>query len=166
MQRTFSIGANVGITLLCLAGAYRLLMFQPASRRTAVVALPSVGSTAVALPDIDYSRHRQTLVLGLRSSCRYCTLSMPFYRHLAGIAAANGTLLVAVSGEPLDVFREYLSANGLQGIAARQIALKELDIGVTPTAVLISQTGQVAAAWRGQLNALDERALVDAVRDP
>jgi hypothetical protein len=91
---------------------------------------------------------------------------MPFYRHLAGIAAANGTLLVAVSGEPLDVFREYLSANGLQGIAARQIALKELDIGVTPTAVLISQTGQVAAAWRGQLNALDERALVDAVRDP
>ena len=104
------------------------------------------GSTAESLSGVDYRRAGTSLVLYVKSTCRFCTESMPFYKQLRSRAIEKGVPLIVVSPEATEITADYLAGHG---VAASQIVSHLNEVVGTPTLVLVDQKGLVRASWLG-----------------
>lgn len=146
------------VNLVMLATCLVLLALV-LSRPTTNSAEPNVlqpGDSAELLPGVNYQDAERTLLLYLRSSCSYCTSSMPFYRTLSGIVKPRGSSgrILAVGGETTDAIERYLAQHSVtvdQVISHRGIPLP------TPTLFLVDNKGTILKTWIGQLDEVGER---------
>jgi hypothetical protein len=107
-----------------------------------------VGDAAEKLPGADYSEASVSLVFYLRTTCAYCTSSMPFYRVLGEAAAKRGdTRLLAVSSEARDALAVYLAHHALRVDRVVQFSGRPLP---TSTVLAVDRAGVVRAVWMGQ----------------
>jgi hypothetical protein len=88
-----------------------------------------------------------TLVLWLRTTCRFCTESMPFYTEL--VALSRRARIVAVGDEPAAVLRTYLEGNGVVVDAVLTVPVGTVRLAGTPTLVFVGPDKRVGAVWRG-----------------
>jgi hypothetical protein len=100
-----------------------------------------------------YSGSPYTLIMYVRSTCHFCTESMPFYRTLVHDHVGTGNLrLVVAAGEPAETSRSYL--------AGHQVSVDDIlsvSTGVpTPTLVLVDRNGVVRKVWLGRLDETGE----------
>jgi hypothetical protein len=108
---------------------------------------------AISLPDTDWKRSDQTLVLVLSTGCIYCTESASFYKELAQKRAKQGnTSFVAVLPQPVDASRKYLSDLGIAVDDVRQLPPNSIGVRGTPTLLLVNKDGVVTDSWRGKLS--------------
>lgn len=115
-----------------------------------------VGST-LSVTGVDWTRSRQTLVLALQKGCRYCSESAPFYQRLVrDYADAEKTRLVAVLPNDVETGRGYLESLDVPIQEVRQAALSSIKVKGTPTLLLVNQSGEVVAYWRGKLTQAGE----------
>lgn len=113
------------------------------------------------LTDIDWSRNRRTLLLGLSTKCSYCTESAPLYQSLTNYSAREvGFQLVALFPETVNEAKQYLADHQIQIADVRQNALVSLGFRGTPTAVVVDESGTVLQAWLGRLTAEEEKELI------
>jgi hypothetical protein len=105
---------------------------------------------------------RQTLFMYLASTCRYCNDSMSFYRSLLhhNAQAGSHTKIVALSIEPIEMLRKYLSENGLRTDDVASVRLKKLK--GTPTLLLV-RNSRVTHVWEGLMDANSQAALIDLI---
>jgi thioredoxin-related protein len=107
---------------------------------------------AISLPDTNWKKNGQTLVLALQTGCHFCTESAPFYKELIQNRGKHGnTHLIAVLPQPIDVSKNYLSNLGINVDDVKQMQLSAIDVQGTPTLLLINKDGVVINAWRGKL---------------
>jgi hypothetical protein len=124
----------------------------------------SVGST-LPLPNVNWARNGQTLLLVLRNGCHFCTDSAGFYQRLAGASGVRAsTELVAVLPGTVDDSRKYLGGLGVHITEIRQSSLGALGVRGTPTLLLINSRGVVTKSWVGRLPADKETEVIEAVR--
>jgi hypothetical protein len=124
--------------------------------------IPKAGERAEQLPGVDYRQSEKTLVLYLRSTCSFCTSSMPFYRRMKNaITATDSTLLVAVGSEPSSVLQAYLDDHSL--VVDKFISYRGLPLP-TPTALLISRNGTIEDVWVGLQDEDGERRMLDSIQ--
>ena len=100
------------------------------------------------------------LLLITRSSCRYCTASMPFY------ASLNGSKIIAIaSGEPVEANSKYLASHNVH--PRKVLSLEEigLTISATPILVLVDGKGKIQDSWRGQLDESTQRLVKKRIED-
>jgi hypothetical protein len=108
---------------------------------------------SISLPDTDWKRGDQTLVLVLSTGCHFCTESASFYKELVQKRAKQGnTRLVAVLPQPVDASRKYLSDLGIAVDDVRQLPPNSLGVRGTPTLLLVNKDGVVTDSWRGKLS--------------
>jgi hypothetical protein len=108
---------------------------------------------AISLPDTDWKRNNQTLVLVLSTGCHFCTESASFYKELVQKRAKQGnTRLVAALPQPVDASRKYLSDLGIAVDDVRQLPPNSLGVRGTPTLLLVNKDGVVTDSWRGKLS--------------
>lgn len=105
------------------------------------------GESAEMLPGISYGDSKATLVLYIRSTCRYCTASMPVLRDLRG-RNPSAVRWVAVSDEPTTITADYLRSNHVA--ADVLVSLTGRNKG-TPTILLVGRDGVIKNVWVGQL---------------
>jgi len=106
------------------------------------------GDAAEVLPGVKYDDAQATLVLYVRSTCHYCSASMPFYRSISErLGRAARIKLVAVSDEEPGILTDYLNANGLRVDVPVQFQGRSRG---TPTVVLVDNAGRVRNVWIGQ----------------
>lgn len=117
---------------------------------------PAVGAK-LDLPGVDLASQDKTLLLVLKKGCRFCTESAPFYQRLAREAAnkVGRVKVVAVLPEAVDEGRSYLSELGVPALDVRQARLGALNVGGTPTIIMVSR-GTVTDVWVGKLDAAEE----------
>lgn len=117
---------------------------------------PAVGAK-LDLPGVDLSSQDKTVLLVLQKGCRFCTESAPFYQRLAREAAdrAGRLKLVAVLPQAVDEGRTYLSELGVPALDVRQAQLGNLNVGGTPTIIMVSR-GTVTDVWVGKLDDAEE----------
>lgn len=87
------------------------------------------------------------LLIATRSTCGFCTESIPFWRTRSGVP-----IVWLAVGEDVSTNRKYLLANGLE--ANFVLALDEArvtKVTATPTLILIDKNGTVIKAWVGSL---------------
>lgn len=115
------------------------------------------------LSGIDWKLNGKTLLLAVKSSCRFCTESGPFYERLGREAGRRGIKIIAVAAEPEADARDYLHGLSVKVADVRQAQLSKLGIVATPTVVLVDSEGRVTRLWRGKLRSDVETELLNSL---
>jgi hypothetical protein len=159
--------ANVAIAIACvLLSAHlvqRIVAPAPSNNRDA----PDyrIGESIDLDPAL-FSGASATIVVVLRSTCRYCTESMPFYRSLAEHAGRGKSFrFLAAAREPQSALRDYLAGQQLHVDALLPLRHTELTrVRSTPTLLLIDSTGILKGSWRGMLQGRETEVLKELDR--
>ncbi|MBI1872496.1 MAG: hypothetical protein HYS05_01245 [Acidobacteria bacterium] len=123
----------------------------------------TVGEQLPNLDGVNFGGAERTLVLVLRSTCVFCTKSMPFYRRLSVERRAWPSLqIVGAAVEDPVVFGSYLREQNLR--VDRVITLKPgvLRLSGTPTLILVDKSGHLVGNWIGELRPEGEREVMSA----
>ena len=147
MRVTFDRVLNV---LLLVAVVYGIAAVRPTAPKTTTY---QPGETVSAIAGVPYAAAKRTAVLFVRSTCQYCTESMPFYQELV----KGGATLVAISGEPKKSLDAYLDEHGLAIASATVERASWPKLSGTPTLVIVDGAGKVVGSWVGLLSATDQR---------
>jgi hypothetical protein len=162
----FVVGiAAIAFGLSCprmLSIARHAVSAAPASARTG----GSVLGRALELPFGEAKARAVTVVVWVSTSCKFCALSLPFYRRLASIEAAapesfhlvglvsqgraDGTGYFERNGVKLEVLSESGIANGL-------------GLRGTPTLLLIDGEHKVIGVWPGFLDEGGQKAVLSGI---
>lgn len=121
-----------------------------------------IGSK-VSLPDVDWQKNKQTLLLVLSTTCHFCSESAPFYQQLVKERDAN-TRIVAVMPQPVSQGKDYLNRLGVTVDEIKQSPLSSVGIRGTPTLILIDSNGIVKESWVGKLPDSEEAKVINRVR--
>lgn len=118
----------------------------------------------LAVPALDFRQSDRTLLIVVKSDCRFCTASKPFYadllKHERG---AGGSIRVFLVGPETDVnFTHYLSDLPFSHDRRLQVATDILGVSGTPTLLLVDQSGRIKDKWVGKLTNIDEATVINA----
>lgn len=109
LSKRIEISANIAIitvaALLGLVIIKNYLVAKVPAIPASVESANETKNTRISLPDVDWRKNRQTLVLAVSSACHFCTESGPFYQQLA--KAQGRTRLLAVLPQPVDEGKRY-----------------------------------------------------------
>lgn len=119
----------------------------------AAVGKASVGGK-LPISDVDWNKNRQTLLLAISTTCRYCDESAGFYQRL--LKENANTQIVAVMPQELTVGKKYLENHRLPVHEIRQLSLDTLGVTGTPTLILVDNNGIVRGWWVGKLSQSQE----------
>ncbi|CAN5861654.1 hypothetical protein BH18ACI5_BH18ACI5_11990 [soil metagenome] len=141
------------VALLATLG-YRTF-YQPGPQiRRAVAPFPA-GRTMEPIEGLRYSSQGGRAVLIFVSShCRFCSESMPFYRHLAD----QGVHIVVVGTESVETLQAYAKDNAL---SSEVVSVKSMaPVEATPTLAILADDRTVLFSWRGKLPEKQEREAI------
>jgi hypothetical protein len=88
-------------------------------------------------PGLKYSDVAATALVFVRSTCRFCSNSMPFYKRLVDVAD-DAHRIVFVTDEPVSVIRSYLSNHDVEARAVISAPFP-VDVDSTPTILVIDR---------------------------
>jgi hypothetical protein len=150
------------VATCCVVLAVTLQRARTVGSGSTPLAAFEAGERAEPITGVRYDGARLTIVLYVKSTCPYCTNSMPFYARLRATAEAlAGTRMIAVSSEPSDQLARYLNTYNLRvdqvigGFTGRALG--------TPTVVVVDGGGVVRGSWVGQQRTDGESAIVAAL---
>ena len=163
MARRIELVANVSIVLLVIVLlAERFTTWTTPSTASEVTQNGDTYAVGehLDLPGLDPSASEATLVLVIRSTCPYCTASMPFYSSVSALRSANpDRRLVAASWETEEVTRHYLDHYHVVVDKILSVSPKSLHVPGTPTVILINSKGMVEGEWVGKLSESHEQEI-------
>jgi hypothetical protein len=114
----------------------------------------------LSLNYIDAEAADKTLLLFVRSGCKFCTESMGFYSHLIDDiknARTNHVRVIVVTSDDNSTAAEYLKSHAVQVDQVVADMFPPPKVWATPTVVIAGPDGLVRNAWTGKLNAGGER---------
>jgi hypothetical protein len=164
-QKRRDIFTVFSMASVCIVGGVAFMRkFPLASRSTGKVWVPTIkeGSFLPAFSGYDWSSHPQTLVLALRVGCAFCEASMDFYERLIAYEKSHTipTHVIAVFPDSeKEVQKEVGSAMSGCPIFTL-IDLRVLDVGVTPTILLVGSNRVIKHIWRGRLSPFQEEIVL------
>lgn len=177
--RTLSGAVDLAIVVLALAVAVQVSFevfdrVRPIGRAAPrpITSAPAqeyeIGERLPATGAVDLSRTDHTFLLFLRSTCGYCTASMPFYAKVAEARRQSpiSISLTALSSESERVLQDYLQRHNVSLDALVSLSpadSRQYRVRGTPTIMLVDREGVVRKVWTGQLAAEAEREVLDLI---
>ena len=148
--------ANVVVIVMALAVGYVVLGRYVAAYR--VPRSVAAGDRLGAIPNLDWSQHRHTLVLALNTGCHFCEQSVPFYQRLVDTQESGGGELeiVAVFPNEAEMVRQFMTREDLRIRSVSAAPLEKLRVNATPTVILVNSSGRVERSWVGTLTSRQE----------
>lgn len=163
------VAANAATIVLVLLAGMLLLRNNATSARTRVPARTppiQVGAHWGNSPlGINWGANHRTLVMGLQTTCHFCTQSGPFFQRLVE-AAPSDLKIVAVFPQAEGVAKSYLDNLGVRVNEIKQASLAMLGIAGTPTLLLVDDLGVVKDVWSGEQAPEGEASVLSAIQDP
>ena len=162
MRLTLEKVSNVALIVTCLLTstvlAARYVRPGPTANDPASLLPFSIGQRMTDVQDVSYDQSAATLVLYAKSTCPYCSLSMPFYRQLVALPAltAKQVRLVVASAEPEQTVTAYLHQYGINPDGVKRGSPSR----PTPTLVLVDRNGTIRGMWVGKQKPESERDVV------
>lgn len=118
------------------------------------------GTKVPSLEGVDFERAGITVAVMIHSECQFCADSLPFYRRLSALRSEGKIQLIALSHEPLDTFRPYLSQRDIHVDGVGHLQGSEITTAGTPTLLLIGRDGTVRGSWLGRLARWQEEEVI------
>ena len=149
--------ANVAIIIVAVLLAV-VLVKQFVVNKTAQPTRPASArrelnrGDKVQLSGVDWAKNSRTLLLVLQKGCHFCTESAPFYQQLVKqTSASNDIKLVALLPQTVSEGKQYLEEIGVDIADIRQVSPSQVNVGGTPTLILVNNDGVATDVWSGQL---------------
>lgn len=99
----------------------------------------------------------RTLLIATKSTCQYCTQSLPFYKSLAG----RGRIVWIAVGETVDLNRSYLQGHGIDAALVVTVAESRVaNLRSTPTVIVVDKEGKYVNSWIGALGPAGEADVI------
>ena len=121
----------------------------------------------VSVQDVDLKEADATLLMFVRSTCVFCTDSMPFYsrltRELRARPSSKSLRVVVVTTDDSQTAATYLEKYAVQVDTIIAKTLPPSKVRATPTLLLVSRDGHVKNAWTGRLPQLQEEQVRRAI---
>lgn len=163
LNNRINLSLNLMIALVLVSIGVVVIKHYWHSERSSVPARDYGVPTGskVSLPDVDWEKNGQTLLLVLDTGCAYCTASAPFYQEIARETANNRRVqLIAALPQQISNSKQYLSGLNVPINEIRQSTLTALGVKGTPTLILINGKGEVMQSWPGKLSSDKEREVL------
>lgn len=150
--------ANVAIIIVAvLLGAvlFRQLVLNRTDRpaRPASARRELSRGDKVPLSGVDWGKNSHTLLLILQEGCRFCTESAPFYQQLVKETSVRSDIkIVALLPQTVDKGTQYLKEIGVNIADVRQVSPNQVNVGGTPTLILVNNDGVATDVWAGKLS--------------
>jgi thiol-disulfide isomerase/thioredoxin len=104
-----------------------------------------------------------TVVFAVSRTCHFCAASAPFYHRLIQSFGRKAIATIAIAPDPEQDIRAYLEGLDLPIERVQQVTLKTLNIRATPTLEVVDRSGNIVAAWVGQLSRDQEEEVLRVV---
>lgn len=104
----------------------------------------------------------QTVLLVVRSSCRYCTESMPLYRDI--LRQRSQAQVILAGPEPTHVLAAYAALHDFSPDDVLSISPDRLPVAGTPTLLVLDTSSSVTARWEGVLSKREQGELLRQVQ--
>jgi thiol-disulfide isomerase/thioredoxin len=158
---------HICLIAVCVVSIALLLerRFTPAPVARAGTAAELLGKRLDA-PGIDWKKAHLNAVLFISTSCHFCRESIPFYQRLAEERRKRSAqvALSALSREPGEKVKAYLSAERVFVDGAYQLSAAHSRLRGTPTLLLIDSNGVVQRSYVGKLDSAQEEEVLKLVR--
>jgi hypothetical protein len=165
LSKAIQLAADAAVVIVCI-GIAAYLLRPTAARRSASAERDRVlagsyqpGDTVAPLPGVDFGAAHKTLLIVTKSDCSFCRASYPFYRRLLSERERIGKPVRIVMFAPrgdIAGSSELLRTHGLKPDALVPYTPRDLKVRVTPTLVLVDQSGRVVDVWLGQAEPADQ----------
>jgi thiol-disulfide isomerase/thioredoxin len=165
VQKKIELAANIAIIVVAVILGYVLVkqfIFTTPAAAPGPMRQPQVGAN-ITLPDTDFSTNDKTLVLAIKKGCHFCTESAPFYQKLAQLAPEKHLRLIAAFPHSVDEGQGYLKELAVPITEMKQADFTQLNVGGTPTLLLLDNKGQVQKFWGGKVTTEKENEVIGSL---
>jgi thiol-disulfide isomerase/thioredoxin len=145
--RKLEVSANVAI--LIVGVAILIVLFQQWRKPVERVSSIPIGAH-LRMTGLD-NHAPYNLVMGLSTTCHFCTESAPFYQRLLKETNPKKVHFIATFPQPIAQGKDYLKDKSMDIADVRQVTADVLPIRGTPTLLVVDSSGVVKAAWEGKL---------------
>src|SRR5882672_7976261 len=144
-RKTFRVVLESGFNILWASLVIYFLSVMYRHSEPAPVQSNTGAQMGRALPiaGVNWSKHQHTLILGLSTSCSFCSASAPFYRELLDPKNQGDWQAVAVLPQSFQDAQKYTLSHGYSVENIQQSDLAVLGISATPTLLLLDQDGKL-----------------------
>ena len=152
MQKKIELVANIAIVIVALLISI-FFVKQYRSINAAGAPVKAVASgTKISLPDVDWAKNQQTMLVVLAQGCHFCSESAPFYQKLLQQTQKRGqTKMMAVFPQGSSGGQKYMQDMGVPVEEVKFASLDSIGVTGTPTLLLVNSEGVVTDIWVGQL---------------
>lgn len=165
VARLFDFLVNVATVATCAIVCVVVVPRYWSTTTKGAAYLP-VGAEAPQVQGVDYRSSPATMLIGIRSSCVYCSDSMPAYSELIAElteAKRSGVRLIFVGYEEASVVSDYLAGHGLPAVAFARVAPESPFMRATPTLVVVGSDGRIRGSWLGRVDQSRVKEILRAV---
>jgi len=110
---------------------------------------------------INWPASKKNMVLVLSTECHFCKESSRFYEQLVKECRNVHTRTIAVFPQSQEQAQAYLKSESVKVDEIVHSDFGSLEVGGTPTLLLVDDHGVVQKVWLGKLNELKEREVLD-----
>ena len=163
MTRKISIESVANAVLIVVCSWTAFVLYTLPSRAPVTAPAGYRQGDAISLTDVSLTQSESTVLLFLRSTCTFCTQSMPFYstltREIRASKKAGRIRVVVVTTDDRSIATEYLASHAVSVDEIVPETAPPQKVTGTPTIVLATRGGIVQKAWTGRLDDSREREL-------
>jgi thioredoxin-related protein len=152
------IAANISIIIVAVV---IVVVFARNHFPASKTSLPTIaaGSRLTGQP-VNWQDSRKNVVLILSTTCHYCKESSGFYRRLVEDCRSHARTVALFPQTPEEA-QAYLKAEDVQVDEVKHANFQSLQVGGTPTLLLVDSNGVVQKVWFGKLPEAKEKEVLD-----
>jgi hypothetical protein len=155
LRRLTEIAANIVIVCAVIFCAIVWLHHDrtssPATACGPSAAQAPLPGTPVTLPGVDWRSQASTLVVAISSACPHCLKESSFYSEIT--RTAHRVPIFVVMPQPKQAAQSFLDEHDIKPSGTISDNLRDMQVQVTPTLLLVSSSGVVKQTWVGELDA-------------
>jgi hypothetical protein len=153
MDRTVAVKALMNLVSAVSAVAISVTLARqyvgttPATAQENTAGATHGPARLLRIPDWDFARAKNTLVMALTTDCRFAPESAEFYEEV--VTRAHGYEVLVLVESNAAFAKAALSETGLPLPEVRQVDFATLKIDELPTLLLADSAGKMVARWSG-----------------
>jgi hypothetical protein len=154
----FEVAANISIIIVAVV---IVLMFARNYFQGSKTSPPEIAAGArLTGQPVNWHASPKNVVLALSTTCHFCKESSGFYRKLVEDCRSHSRTVAFFPQTPEEA-QAYLKAEDVQVDEVKHANFQSLQIGGTPTLLLVDSNGVVQKVWLGKLSEAKEKEVLE-----
>jgi len=162
--RRLNLAANilVVVTVTTLAGLFTYRTFFQPTLASLEAGLLKAGSDFKGLPEVNFSKSPNTILLVADIKCQFFAQAFPFYKKLIAESKGNSDVRVLfISENENEQVERYLREQDVNVEFIPNVDLVKLKVDATPTIIWVDADRKIVGSYQGLFQEKQESAFFE-----